>query len=84
MNSSMVVVGIALFGTGAILLALSIPMLMTYPEFLGYSYLEANNTEVNLLVQLLALGSMLIPFGLVFISRGRKANSKLLKDRRQE
>jgi divalent metal cation (Fe/Co/Zn/Cd) transporter len=83
MNSSMMV-GIALFGTGAILLALSIPMLMTHPEFLGYSYLEANNTEVNLLVQLLALGSMLIPFGLVFIHRGRKTNSKLIKDRWQE
>jgi len=71
-------------GTGDIILALSIPMLLTDPEFLGYSYLKANNPEVNLLVQLLALGSMLIPFGLVFISKGRKTNKQLLKGKPEE
>lgn len=78
MNGSMVA-GIALFGSGAAMLSLAIPMLMIHPAFLGYSYLKANNSEVNLLVQLLALGSMLVPFGLVFISRGRKTNKELLK-----
>ena len=83
MNSSMIV-GIALFGGGAVLLALAIPMLMIHPEFLGYKYLEADNAEVNLLVQLLALGSMLVPFGLVFISRGRKTNKQLLNGKQEE
>lgn len=78
MNVSMVA-GIALFGAGAALLAISIPTLMAHPEFLAYSYLEANNAEVNLMVQLMALGSMLVPFGLVFISKGRKASREVLK-----
>ena len=83
MNVS-IIAGIALFGTGAIILALSIPMLLTDPEFLGYSYLKANNAEVNLLLTLMINGVMIFPFGLIFISKGRTANSKLLRDRRQE
>lgn len=78
------VAGIALFVSGAVLLGVSIPILMTHPEFLAYSYLEANNAEVNLMVQLMALGSMLVPFGLVFISKGRKTSRKVLKDSGQE
>ena len=64
------VAGIALFSTGVILLALSIPMLITHPEFLGYSYLKANNAEVNLLLTLMIIGVMIFPFGLIFISKG--------------
>ena len=78
MNRSMVV-GIALFVSGAAMLSIVIPMLMLNPDFLGYSYLKANNSEINLLVQLLALGSMLVPFGLIFVSKGRKINKELLK-----
>lgn len=78
MNASLVV-GIALFAIGVVLLSLSIPLLTANPAFTGYSYLEANNAEVNLLVQLMALGAMIIPFGLVFISKGRKANNQSLK-----
>jgi hypothetical protein len=80
MNTSMAA-GIALFGVGAILLGTTIPLLMTNPDFLGYSYLDANSQEINILVQLLALGSMLVPFGIIFLSKGRKlGGSKLLKD----
>lgn len=70
------VAGVVLFGGGIVLLAVSIPMLMTNPEFLGYSYLQANNAEVNLYVQLMAFGAMIVPFGLVFISKGRKAKTR--------
>ena len=66
------IAGIALLGVGAVLLGATMPMLMTNPEFLGYSYLEAKSQEINLLVQLLALGSMLVPFGIIFLSRGRR------------
>ena len=79
MNTSMIA-GIALFGVGAVLLGTTIPPLMTTPQFLGYSYLDAKSQEINVLVQLLALGSMLVPFGIIFLSRGRRAGSKFLKD----
>jgi len=83
MNTSLVV-GIALFAIGVVLLSLSIPLLTANPAFTGYSYLEANNAEVNLLVQLMALDAMIIPFGLVFISKGRKAKNQSLKGKQAE
>jgi hypothetical protein len=77
------VAGIALFGSGVAMLAISIPVLMTNPEFLAYSYLDTDNEYVKWMVQLMAFGSMLVAFGLILVSKGRKTKVKLVKGERE-
>ena len=76
MNISMII-GTALLVSGAALLAVTIPILAIHHAFTAYTYLKTNNLEVNILVQLMALGAMIVPFGLILISKGRSTNSNI-------
>ena len=64
-------VGLALLCTGVVLVSLSVPALLANPAFTSYAY-GGENPEVNLLLDMMTIGALLFPFGVIFISKGRK------------
>ena len=63
-------IGIALTAIGLILLSMSVPMLMVDPNFTAYSY-QGGNPQVDQQLNLMIGGIMILPFGLIFLLKGR-------------
>jgi len=49
---------------------MSVPMLMVDPNFTAYSY-QGGNPQVDQQLNLMIGGIMILPFGLIFLLKGR-------------
>jgi hypothetical protein len=66
------IAGITLTAVGLILLVTSIPMLMINPKFTAYGY-EGGNAQIDLLLNAMVGGIIVLPIGLLFLFRRAKA-----------
>lgn len=65
------IIGIALIAVGIIFLSFSIPMIMANTAFTAYDY-EGGNPQIDQLLDLVAAGALLLPFGIILLFKSRR------------